>query len=177
MRRCARTRVCGQRRIAPLMRYAGAGSRLSCLPRARRERAALRAHPSLWAASHCSAHALRGSGHSAELLWRAPGAKRAALRAHLSLWAASHCSARALRGSGQSAELLGARPARACGAARAAEFVGSVALLRSCATRERQSAELSAARPARACGAARAAEFVGSVALLRSCATRERAIG
>ena len=44
MRRCARTRVCGQRRIAPLVRYAAAGNRLSCLPRARRERAALRAH-------------------------------------------------------------------------------------------------------------------------------------
>ena len=50
------------------------GMRLSCLPRARRERAALRAHPSLWAASHCSAHALRGSEHAAELSWRAPGA-------------------------------------------------------------------------------------------------------
>ena len=62
VRRCARTRICGQRRIAPLMHYAGAGIRLSCLARARRERAALRAHPSLWAASHCSAHALRGSG-------------------------------------------------------------------------------------------------------------------
>src|SRR6187455_3039106 len=75
------------------------GMRLNCLPRARRERAALRAHPSLWAASHCSAHALRGSGHAAEL--------------------------------------SAARPARACGAPRAPEFVGSVALLRSCATRER----------------------------------------
>jgi hypothetical protein len=33
------------------------GNRLSCLPsHPARERAALRAHPSLWAASHCSAH-------------------------------------------------------------------------------------------------------------------------
>ena len=74
VRRCARTRVCGQRRIAPLVRYAGAGNRLSCLARARRE---------------------------------------------------------------------------ACGAARAPEFVGSVALLRSCATRERAS-DWSLARARRA---------------------------
>ena len=45
VRRCARTRVCGQRRIAPLMRYAGAGMRLSCWRATGAKRAALRAHP------------------------------------------------------------------------------------------------------------------------------------
>jgi hypothetical protein len=84
------------------------------------KRAALRSHPSLWAASYDSARryaeqALRltrlGSP-TGGAAFRAPGAKRAALRSHPSLWAASYDSA--------------LRRREACGAALAPKFVGGV---------------------------------------------------
>src|SRR4051812_8360526 len=52
------------------------GMRLSCLARARRERAALRAHRSLWAASYYSARRCAGAARLARAAVRACGGAR-----------------------------------------------------------------------------------------------------
>ena len=145
VRRSARTRVCGQRRMAPLMRYAGAGSRLSCLPRARREACGAPRAPEFVGSVALLRSSLRGSGQSAELPSARPA--RSVRRSARTRVCGQRRMAPLARyaGAGNRLSCLPRARREACGAPRAPEFVGSVAWLRSGALRLARGA--SASRP------------------------------